>query len=188
MRADTTNRRGDEVEEFIKVFGDITVGTVVVFVAALVFIWKLYTIIKNHLVEKYKQEEEKERKVREVIEQAKKYPEWHQQSLDIQKQFSDAISSIESSQRNNLKSLSRLETMIAENEATTCRYRILRFNDEILHGQRHTKEHFDQILEDITRYEKYCEGHPEYENNKAVLAIDNITRVYRKCSDENAFL
>ena len=87
-----------------------------------------------------------------------------------------------------LESLNRLAKMIAENEATTCRYRILRFNDEILHDQKHSKEHFDQILEDITRYEKFCAEHPEYENNKAILAIENIKRVYKRCSDEGTFL
>lgn len=176
------------MDAFIEVFGDMKVATVVVIIAALVFIYKLYTIAKNHLIEKYKQEEEKERKVKEVIEQAKKYPEWHEQSLAIQKKFSDAISSIEQAQQNNLEGLNSLGRMIAENEATTCRYRIFRFNDEILHDQKHTKEHFDQILEDITRYERYCDGHPEYENNKAVMAIGNIKRVYQKCADDNAFL
>ncbi len=37
-----------------------------------------------------------------------------------------------------------------EREATVCRTHILRFGDEILHGVRHSKEHFDQILTDIT--------------------------------------
>ena len=169
------------MDAFIEVFGEIKIATVAVFIAALIFIWKLYTLVKDHLIKKYKQEEEKERKVREVIEQAAHYPEWHKQSLDIQKKFSGAITSIRDG-------LGQLGEAIAENEATTCRYRILRFNDEILHGQRHTKEHFDQILEDITRYETYCDEHPKYENNKAVLAITNIKGVYRKCSDENTFL
>lgn len=176
------------MDAFLDVFGDITIGAVAAVIAALVFIWKLYSIVKKHLIEKYKQEEEKEKKVQKIIEQAAQYPQWHQQSINIQKKFSDAITAIETAQRSNLETLNRLGVMIAENEATTCRYRILRFNDEILHDQKHTKEHFDQILDDVTRYEKFCTEHPEYENNKAVLAIENIKRVYKKCSDENTFL
>ncbi len=176
------------MDEFLQVFGDITVSTIAVIIVALVFLWKLYNIVKNHLIEKYKQEEEKEKNVQKVIEQATHYPEWHQQSINIQKKFSDAIATIEATQQNNLKSLNELAKMIAENEATTCRYRILRFNDEILHDQKHTKEHFDQILDDITRYEQFCTDHPDYENNKAVMAIKNIKRVYEKCSDDNTFL
>ena len=176
------------MDAFLEVFGDITVATVVLIITALVFVWKIYSIIKDHLITKYKQEEEKERKVQEVIEQAAHYPEWHQQSIDIQKKFSDAISSIEKAQHNNLEGLYRLGKMIAENEATTCRYRILRFNDEMLHEEKHSKEHFDQILEDISRYERFCNTHPEYENNKAVLAVKNIKRVYQTCSENNSFL
>lgn len=176
------------MDEFLKVFGDITISTVAVVIVALVFLWKLYTIVKNHLIEKYKQEEEKEKKVQEVIEQASNYPKWHEQSVKIQKQFSETIAAIQAAQLNNLESLNRLAKMIAENEAATCRYRILRFNDEILHERKHTKEHFDQILDDVTRYEKFCAEHPEYENNKAVLAIENIKRVYQNCSNENTFL
>lgn len=176
------------MDEFLQVFGDLTVGTVVIIIVALGFLYKLYTVSKNHMIERYKKEEEREHKLRQVIEQAEKYPEWHKQSLEIQKQFSEAITAIKEEQLKSSKSLERLTTQIAEGEATDSRYRILRFNDEILHDEKHTKEHFDQILDDITRYEKYCDEHPEYENNKAVLAIENIERVYKKCSDENLFL
>ena len=59
------------------------------------------------------------------------------------------------------------------------RQRILRFNDEILFEKRHSKEHFDEILDDINVYERYCREHKEYENNKAVLAISTIKEVYQ---------
>ena len=68
------------------------------------------------------------------------------------------------------------------------RQRILRFNDEILCGQKHSKEHFDEILDDITIYEHYCADHEDYENNKAVLAIATIKRIYDKCMDTHDFL
>ena len=68
------------------------------------------------------------------------------------------------------------------------RQRILRFNDEILFGKRHSKEHFDEILEDIDLYEKYCYEHKEYENNKAVLAIATIREVYKDCMQTHDFL
>lgn len=68
------------------------------------------------------------------------------------------------------------------------RQRILRFSDEILHAQRHSKEHFDEILEDIDLYEDYCREHEDYENNKAVLAIATIRDIYKKCLKEHDFL
>ena len=68
------------------------------------------------------------------------------------------------------------------------RQRILRFNDEILFERRHSKEHFDEILEDIDIYEKYCNEHPDYKNNKAILAINTIKSVYDDCLKSHDFL
>lgn len=68
------------------------------------------------------------------------------------------------------------------------RQRILRFNDEILCNQRHSKEHFDEILDDITTYEHYCNTHKDYENDKAVLAIGTIREVYKECMKTHDFL
>lgn len=75
-----------------------------------------------------------------------------------------------------------------ESEATDARYRILRFDDEIRHHVKHTEEHFNQILDDIDEYERYCSSHKNYKNSKAVLAIENTRRTYEKCRRENSFL
>jgi arginine decarboxylase-like protein len=75
-----------------------------------------------------------------------------------------------------------------EEKATTRRYRILRFDDEIRHKVKHTEEHFNQIIEDVDYYEQYCKDHPKYENSKAVSAIKNIRQTWEKCKNENSFL
>lgn len=80
--------------------------------------------------------------------------------------------------------------MKTEEEETmrNVRRHILRFNDEILSGKRHSKEHFNEILEDINVYETYCACHPDYKNNKAILAISTIKDVYKECLREHDFL
>lgn len=75
-----------------------------------------------------------------------------------------------------------------EQWALLSRSHILRFGDEILHGTSHSKEHFDQILLDITKYENYCESHPKFLNNIANATIKQIKDTYQKCLDENKFL
>lgn len=70
--------------------------------------------------------------------------------------------------------------LISESDATQARYRILRFNDEVLEHRKHSREHFDQILEMIDNYETYCDHHPNYENSKCVHAIENIRTVYKE--------
>ena len=46
--------------------------------------------------------------------------------------------------------------------ANQARTRILRFNDELLRKDRHSKEMFDSVLEDVDNYERYCTEHPRY--------------------------
>lgn len=75
-----------------------------------------------------------------------------------------------------------------EEHIRNVRQRILRFNDEILSGKRHSKEHFNEILEDINVYESYCANHPDYKNNRAVLAISTIKDIYQECVKEHDFL
>ena len=78
---------------------------------------------------------------------------------------------------------------IDRNEALTARYRIVSFDDELLHTDRkHSEERFGQILDDIDTYERYCRLHPDFENNKAVHAIRNIERVYDRCKQEGSFV
>ena len=75
-----------------------------------------------------------------------------------------------------------------EQWASLSRSHILRFGDELLHGVSHSKEHFDQILLDISKYEAYCEDHPEYLNNIANATIEHIKHTYQKCLEDNKFL
>ena len=59
---------------------------------------------------------------------------------------------------------------------------------ETIHGVRHTKEHFDQILRDITSYERYCDDHPHFENNTTVLTSQRIKDIYEDCLAKADFL
>lgn len=75
-----------------------------------------------------------------------------------------------------------------EQWASLSRTHILSFGDEILHGVLHSKERFNQILLDTSKYEKYCNEHPQYLNNIATATIKQIKKTYQKCLDENNFL
>ncbi len=68
------------------------------------------------------------------------------------------------------------------------RARILHFNNELLRDIDHTKEEFTEVLLEIDAYEKYCDEHPEYPNNRAVLAIENIREVYKERLKRHDFL
>lgn len=58
------------------------------------------------------------------------------------------------------------------------RVAILRFNNELLRDIPHTREEFIEALSEIDSYERYCEEHTDYKNNRATHAVANIKRVY----------
>lgn len=84
-----------------------------------------------------------------------------------------------------------LNSHIREDEdekARNSRYRILRFYDEICEGRKHSESHFEDILDDIDAYEKYCEAHPNFKNNRGHLAMRRIKEVYAKIKNSGGFL
>lgn len=75
-----------------------------------------------------------------------------------------------------------------EEQIRYCRVRILTASDEIRHGIKHSEEFYDQINDDISKYNHYCRSHPGFQNNKAIHAISNINRAYEECLKNNDFL
>ena len=75
-----------------------------------------------------------------------------------------------------------------EEKAKAARRRILRCSDEIRSKQRHSEEYFNDVLDDITFYIQYCDTHPKFKNEKAVMAIHLVERTYNKCIEDNDFL
>lgn len=177
-----------DIEAFLKVFGDLPVSEAVVVGAAIIFFINAAKEIGKYYRGKWEIEKEKEQQMQNVINQVKMYPKWHEQSVGIQNDYNKAFERIDEKldELNAAMVASRVKR--EEGVALTWRYRILRFDDEIRHEVRHTKEHFDQIMEDITDYENYCRDHPDFPNNKAKFAIINIKNIYEQCVRENSFL
>lgn len=169
------------MEQFLELFGDVTIGKVVVVVCAGVFLWKCYGKVSGYFKEKSIRDYEQNKQIQEIIDLSKNYPIWRKQSMGVQVEMNNKM-------QNLSDKMDKLSKANGEGMTYTWRYRILRFNDEIIQEVRHTKEHFDQILEDIDNYEKFCKENPDFPNNKAVLAIKNIKDVYDRCVEENDFL
>ena len=84
--------------------------------------------------------------------------------------------------------MDRIEAQAEEQSMDTARTRILRFGDECKRDVPHSEEHFNQVLDDIDRYESYCNSHPEYKNAKAVLTIARIKEIYTERLENGDFL
>ena len=98
------------------------------------------------------------------------------------------VSSVKNEIQNIKKDVSDIREEAKEREATNRRTRILEFGDGLLHGDKYSKEHFDQILLDVTAYENYCDSHPHYMNSIAEATIKHIKRIYQQCLTGDGFL
>lgn len=86
------------------------------------------------------------------------------------------------------KKLEEHVTMDDQRVADGHRTRILHFNNELLRDIKHTKEEHIEVLAEIDAYEDYCDENPNYPNNRAVLAIENIRDNYKERLQKHDFL
>lgn len=75
-----------------------------------------------------------------------------------------------------------------EERAKSNRSKILRFDDELRIGIRHSYEYFEDILRTVKEYEDYCDSHPKFKNRQAASAIKHIQEAYDEAHENNTFI
>lgn len=110
----------------------------------------------------------------------------------LEKNFDSKVDNLEQNFNAKVDSLDqKIEKMDQDDQlqrAKDARTRVLRFGDELIHDVPHTKEHFDDVLRDITEYEKYCDEHPKFENDQMHITAEHIKETYHKCLKEHSFM
>ena len=110
---------------------------------------------------------------------------------EMEKSLEGIKSSQEAAKRDMERMQATLDNHIREDEdakARTQRYRILLFYDEMCEKRDHSESHFEDILEDIDDYERYCETHPGFRNNRGTAAMTYIKTKYAKIKSSGGFL
>ena len=90
--------RKEKMNEFIEIFGDMKVAAVVMIIAAIVFLWKIYKVVEKHFRKKYDAEAQRAAQMNDILEQVKKYPEWRRQSIEYQKKYAEEIQKLQERQ------------------------------------------------------------------------------------------
>lgn len=85
-------------------------------------------------------------------------------------------------------SMIKLENRVDEGQAIQARVRILRFGDELRSNIKKSKDSYDQVLDDITRYNQYCSTHKDFQNDMTVLTSQIIKKTYEEHLLRNDFL
>lgn len=138
----------------------------------------LVTIIPTIIANRKKTEES----IKEMRDAQKKELEKTQESIRA---------SQDAAKRDMERMQATLDNHIREDEderARNQRYRILRFYDEMCENQNHSESHFEDILDDIDAYEEYCEGHPDFKNNRGKVAMEYIKASYHAIKSRGGFL
>ena len=89
------------MDAVIEVFGELTVASVIVCAAAIIYMKKLYNKWKKEVIEQHDTERERDEKIQTCLDQISLYPKWREQSIDIQQKFTEAAN--QKRERNKLR-------------------------------------------------------------------------------------
>lgn len=98
------------------------------------------------------------------------------------------VKGMQNNQANMQRAIDTLSDIVAENEVTSKRVRILQSADEVMRGVQRSKDRCDQDLSDIDGYERYCASHPNFKNNQTEMSISLIKEQYRHDLEHGTFL
>lgn len=80
-----------------------------------------------------------------------------------------------------------IEKKVDRNQAITIRVRILRYEDEVQNGIEHSKDSWNQVMDDIGRYEQYTNENPDFKNNITVATIHHLKKIYEELLEKKAW-
>ena len=106
----------------------------------------------------------------------------------INAELFERINTVDKGVESLRKNVDKLGNRFEEQNAVNARSRILRFGDEIRHNVLHSKDHYDQIMLDITFYENYCNEHKDFSNSITEATAHIIREKYKVHLENNTFL
>ena len=113
------------LKEFLQVFGEIKIATVVIVIAAFIFLFKIYKAVAAYFREKYRLEMEKEKQMQGILKQVEMYPKWREQSIERQKEFTKAIDKLQQNQAEITRELKEIEERRKKTKRNELRDRLL---------------------------------------------------------------
>ncbi|MFQ7264242.1 MAG: hypothetical protein ACLRO4_07470 [Lachnospiraceae bacterium] len=113
------------MDAVIEAFGELTVASVIVCAAAIIYMRKLYNKWKKEVIEQHDTEKERDEKIQTCLDQISLYPEWRKQSIDIQQKFTEAINDLKEVQKKNIDRLEEIEAANQKRERNKIRDRLL---------------------------------------------------------------
>lgn len=116
---------------------------------------------------------------------------WHWIARKLGRAFNgevfDEVKEVKDALKSHLEEHEQAKADRDEDRAETFRQRILRFSDEMYDGKYHSRESFENIIEIIDQYDRYCKTHPEFPNGMTIAATKLIRDQYEDCMRNHSF-
>lgn len=160
------------LEQFLSLFGNITVSTLVLIGLAFLFCYKGYKQFVKFLenkkqiaIQKYKAEEEKDEQLKKALEEVAKYPEYREQSRKIQQSFRDEIDGLKIAQNNLSDKQEEIHQTLVDMKATIDKRERNKLRDRLLQMYRYYTSEKTNPNHTITRmeHEAFWELFGDYE-------------------------
>lgn len=119
----------------------------------------VYKQIKNHFIQTHEEQQKRDGQLQEALEAVRKYPEYRQQSVNIQKKLENDISALKDSQEKILQRLLLIEETNKRRERNKIRDTLLRSyrhytNPQSNPSQTWTRMEADAFWELFKEYEE----------------------------------
>ena len=115
------------LDEFIEVFGGLTVANLVKIVLIGVFFRFIYIKVRDYFKNRIETENEREEKLKKCLNAISKYPEYRQQSCEMQQNLQGQIDNLRSIQREVVTGLKDLRTTMEKRERNKLRSKLLQY-------------------------------------------------------------
>lgn len=127
------------LDEFLKIFGDVTVFEIVELALAVIFIVTVLKKVSGYFKKKTEEEikrteteKVRDAQLKEALDAVHKYPEYRQQSLEIQRQFQIQFKQI----NERLGQMNKIDERLTQMEETTKRRERNKIRDHLLQSYK----------------------------------------------------
>lgn len=132
------------LDQFLQLFGEVTLSKIITFGLAVFFCWKIYQQVKKFfenkkkvLIEQHEAKKEQDEKINTLLEEVNKYPQYREQSRRIQQEFRDEIDGLKESQKTLVETQQSIQGTLQEMQEKNDRRERNKLRDKLLQSYRY---------------------------------------------------
>ena len=111
--------------EFIDLFGEFTIAQFIGIILCFSFMFAIYKKTKEYLISRYEANRKKDEQLEEALAAIRKYPEYRQQSIQIQQKLEGVIKTLQQKQEETNEQLNQMQEENKRRERNKLRDRLL---------------------------------------------------------------